>query len=130
MHGAEAVRVNSEARNVVAILTPTLGTPLLLPLRWFTQEFRYYVLYLPILHTRPRGEAIFAAAQLIAVWSVLYFAATHELFAACWYGWIIPGRIASMALACTFDYLPHRPHSVSRYEDPYKVTLAHVHNVG
>jgi ring-1,2-phenylacetyl-CoA epoxidase subunit PaaE len=99
------------------------GHPWLLPLRWLTQEFRYYMLYLPILHTRSTWEVLLVVGHLAAVWGLVAYTVHAGLFSACLYGWLIPGRIASMLLACTFDYLPHRPHTVTREEDPYKVGL-------
>jgi fatty acid desaturase len=36
--------------------------------------------------------------------------------------WMIPMRIAIMFLACTFDYIVHRPHTIQRSSDTYRTT--------
>jgi fatty acid desaturase len=36
--------------------------------------------------------------------------------------WLLPTRLAVMALAFLFDYVPHRPHQVPARQDAYKAT--------
>ena len=79
-------------------------------------------IYLPKLHTRPRVEAIWS---IVSLTSLLVFIVTlwrsgyaNTLL----YGWLLPGRAAIGLLAYFFDYLPHRPHKVSKRDDPYKAT--------
>jgi beta-carotene hydroxylase len=93
----------------------------LLPFHWITIEIIYYKIYLPILFQRPAFEC-FSSLLLITVsiFSV-YFGLSHHREIAIW-GWLVPGRIALAMLACTFDYLPHRPHSATRWENSIAAT--------
>jgi beta-carotene hydroxylase len=38
------------------------------------------------------------------------------------FGWVLPGRLAVIALAYAFDYLPHRPERTLRSENEYTAT--------
>lgn len=120
MHLQHHKHTNDEASDPDA--WSTHGSYWSLPLRWLTQEFYYYVLYLPILHTRPATEATCTSIQLATVLACYTVAGWTGHFTAVLYGWIIPARLASMLLACTFGYLPHRPHNITRAENPYKAT--------
>lgn len=93
-----------------------------LPLRWMSQDLHYYGVYLKAWGQRPAGERAEAAltlALLLALvvslvslgygWQVLLF-------------WWIPTRLAVMALAFLFDYVPHRPHQIPARQDAYRAT--------
>lgn len=96
-----------------------------LPFRWATIELRYYSLYLPLLVSRtaprPPREVVATLAQLaaqIAAIAWLWPAHAHTV----WYAWLLPGRVALALLAYSFDYLPHRPHTATRAQDPIAAT--------
>jgi beta-carotene hydroxylase len=99
-----------------------LGPWFLLPLRWLTVDLSYYARYLPLLSTRPFSEACGAVAQLawhaMWMWHLTVAGYGHVVL----YAWLIPGRLALAWLAFTFDYLPHRPHSHTRAENPIAAT--------
>lgn len=99
-----------------------MGPNYLLPLRWLTIEIKYYVLYLPKLYSRPRLEVISAILALLcmisSIWTLCHYGYGHTIL----WGWILPGRIATSLLAFFFDYLPHRPHSVSKHVSPFVAT--------
>lgn len=102
------------------------GPSYLLPLRWMSIEFKYYTLYLPKLHTRPLAEAIAAAVQLIILVGIIILLLRGSFgndaqYAAVW-GWLVPGRVAVWLLAFFFDYLPHRPHKIGRFESEFAAT--------
>ena len=98
------------------------GPTVLLPLRWMTIEIKYYITYLPKLHTRPASEAFSAVTQLVVMIVVLVWLFQSGYGNTVLYGWVLPGRFSAMILAYAFDYLPHRPHKVSRYRDMYEAT--------
>jgi fatty acid desaturase len=98
------------------------GPSFLLPLRWLTMELKYYAIYLPKLHTRPRAEAIWSIAVLLGMIASIRALYYHGYGDTILWGWILPGRLATALLACFFDYLPHRPHKVSRHESPFVAT--------
>lgn len=85
-------------------------------------EIKYYVVYLPKLHTRPRSEAVQAililVAMVLTIWALFSLGYGRTIL----WGWILPGRLATAFLAFFFDYLPHRPHLVSKRENPYVAT--------
>ena len=92
-----------------------------LPLRWFTQDIGYLFFYLPRWRTRPWTES----AELL-LFSCLYvgIAASSLLLNPIWFygfcmGWFIPARLALFALAATFSWLPHEPHTET---DRYRAT--------
>ena len=98
------------------------GPTLLLPLRWFSIEYKYYTSYLPKLHLRPRGEALWTIVSLTAMIALIVTLCRSGYGTVVFYGWLLPGRIAIGLLAYFFDYLPHRPHKISKKADPYKAT--------
>lgn len=98
------------------------GSKWLLPLRWLTTDLYYYWFYLRRMRTRPMGEQL-----EIFIVSAFYVV----LFAVAWiagYGtealvyWVLPARIAIMALSFTFNYLPHTPYQVKAEDDVYRAT--------
>jgi fatty acid desaturase len=98
------------------------GPIALLPLRWLSQEFHYYVPYLGNLGSRPRAEAVTVVVTIVALWSSVVWAALHGQFATVAVAWLLPTRLAVCALAYSFDYVPHRPHSTPRSQSLYGST--------
>jgi fatty acid desaturase len=96
----------------------------MLPLRWLTQDLRYYFLYARVLRSRPQRERIeaIANATLMAGVVALLVATGHGRDALLY--WLLPARIAIAFLAFGFDWLPHRPHVVPAKVDRYQATSA------
>ena len=93
-----------------------------LPLRWLTQDLHYYARYLPD-RSRPRAERLEAITTMVVLWGC---AAALLLTPLAWtvlMAWVLPGRLALGLLSCTFDYLPHRPHTVLGKADRYGATV-------
>lgn len=67
-------------------------------------------------------EAASVILQLCLIFSVIGFLWYHGYghHIAC--AWLIPGRLALGLLSFSFDYLPHRPHTVEMTQNPYKAT--------
>jgi len=92
------------------------------PLPWLTQDVRYYVYIAARWRTRSSAElaetvGVLAACALIAATGV---AAGHARVVV--WGWLVPARLALALLACSFDWLPHRPHEVPARVDPCRAT--------
>jgi len=63
--------------------------------------------------------------QLLLIASaVVYFTLFSSAVASrtAFWCWFVSGRLALMFLAFSFDYLPHRPHTSMRSENPIKAT--------
>jgi fatty acid desaturase len=94
-----------------------------LPLRWLTQDFHYYVVYLRARQNRRRRERLEVIATLAT------FGAIAAVGAALGHGaivatWLVAARVAIAVLAFAFDYLPHRPHRVTAKQDRFAATSA------
>jgi len=98
------------------------GPVYLLPLRWMTLELKYYVSYLPKLHTRPQLEQLVAVTELVVMYGFMFALFQYGYGREALYGWVIPGRVSVFILGYLFDYLPHRPHGIPKKVDPYKAT--------
>jgi beta-carotene hydroxylase len=100
------------------------GPTVLLPLRWLSIELKYYAKYLPMIFmgTRPREEVTSVLLQLVLMISAVVIVYKHGFGNTAFFAWILPGRLAMGALAYCFDYLPHRPHKVSKAESPAEAT--------
>lgn len=100
------------------------GPALLLPLRWLTIEIKYYMCYLGKVFTgeRPLIESIVSVITMAGyiVGSYLLIQAGYARVVI--FGMLLPGRLAIGLLAFFFDYLPHRPHAVSRAANEYVAT--------
>jgi beta-carotene hydroxylase len=95
-----------------------------LPFRWMLIEVKQYHNYLPKVFAlqRPLFESV-ASLTLMGGYVTAAVVATKRGYGTeVLYGWIFPGRIALALLAFAFDYLPHRPHDVTRAESDYKAT--------
>lgn len=91
---------------------------LTMPLRWNVLEAKYYISYLPILHTRPSWETLDVVVTLALRAALLWTGLTYSWFS--WsdlfYFWVLPAQIAKCILAATFDWIPHHPSlDTSRY---------------
>ncbi len=99
------------------------GPRLLLPLRWLTQDLHYYLFYVRRWNQQPKAariELITTFTVLAVMWSILiYMGFGFELL----FGWLIPSRLAIMFLAYSFDYLPHKPHTIYGREDRFRATI-------
>ena len=93
-----------------------------LPFRWATQDVIYRRFYKRHWACRPRAERL----ELVAISVVEYGAILACLGAGLGWEvlwlWVAPAKLTLTALAYTFDYLPHRPHTVTAAEDRYKTT--------
>jgi len=99
-----------------------LGPRWALPLRWTLADFAQWAFYFRRARGRPPAElahtvAGFGAIAAAAAWGVW---AGHG-WALLW-AWILPARIAVFVLAFSFDWLVHRPHTVTAAEDRLRAT--------
>jgi beta-carotene hydroxylase len=96
------------------------GPAWLLPLRWLTQDARYYWIYAR--RARPPLERIEAYGTMVL------FVATALVLASLGHGravvlyWLLPARLAIGVLAYAFDYVPHRPHQITAKQDRMRAT--------
>ncbi len=97
------------------------GIALLRPLQWASQEFHYYVPYLSIISQKPLVERVEVIVTLFASYAFVIHAANTIGWKLVWI-WILPLRIAVILLAWMFDYIPHRPHQLTRKQDMYGST--------
>jgi fatty acid desaturase len=92
------------------------------PLRWATQDIRYWFFYFPRIGTRPRGELIelgLTAAIVVGIFAALISAGFGmELLVYC----IIPTRINILFLGFAFDFLPHHGLEATPQDDRFKTT--------
>lgn len=103
------------------------GPVWLLPLRWLTQDFHYYVRYIAVARQRPRAEALETLGTVLAVYGALgLLLATGSAEQALLFVFL-PTRLAIMLLAFAFDYLPHVPHLVTGKQDRYRATAIYDH---
>ena len=99
------------------------GPVWLLPCKWLTQNFHYYYLYLPLLMKRPRQEASSTIIQLGSIIAIVTWGLrSDDYYLTFMYTILLPGLLAIFPLAYAFDYLPHRPHIVTREENVFKAT--------
>lgn len=96
--------------------------PWLLLLRFVTQDITYLRFYAR--RSRPVSERLeLAAAAALCAFALLGAAYLgREAVFAVVVGWIVPARVALAALAATFAWLPHAPHTATAAEDPYRAT--------
>jgi beta-carotene hydroxylase len=94
----------------------------LLPLRWITQDAHYYFVYLKAGRNRAEMAEVVGvlAAQLVAV-VALCVSGRADLALV----WFLSSRLALGFLAYSFDYLPHRPHTVRGKDNRYLATSVH-----
>ena len=98
------------------------GPWFVLPLRWLSQDLHYYAFYFGRWSERPVAERRETAATLTAFALLAALAMWATSPEAVLLGWLIPARLAIAGLAYGFDYLPHRPHTVTSKQDRYQAT--------
>ncbi len=98
------------------------GPTLLLPLRWLTIEAKYYTQYLTFIRNRPTLEASITLSLILFYILAMWQAVNRGYGSVLLWGVVVPGRLAVALLAYFFDYLPHRPHFVTRKEDQFAAT--------
>jgi fatty acid desaturase len=94
-----------------------------MPMRWATQDVVYLIHYARRWTLRPwpeRADLLSSAALLLVVGLAAQQA--DALFAVV-LGWWVPARIALVALAATFTWLPHRPLATGRTRWPTRSSL-------
>lgn len=92
-----------------------------LPLRWLTQDIGYLRYYFSRWATRPRLERanLVLCGSFYIVIAVGAGMLSPPLLLALLLGWMLPARLALLALAATFSWLPHAPHHST---DAYQAT--------
>jgi fatty acid desaturase len=103
------------------------GPKWLLPLHWMTQDLYYYFVYLSRWNSRPRWERTETLATLVVLYGTILGLCFAGFALETLMIWVIPSRIAQMLLAWTFDYLPHRPHTITAAENRFKASLILLH---
>ncbi len=93
-----------------------------LPLRWLSQDAHYYTRYLPDA-SRPKAEKAESIVTMVVLWASVLALLTTPLALTVLLAWVLPGRLAIALLAFTFDYLPHRPHTITGREDRHRATV-------
>jgi fatty acid desaturase len=99
-----------------------LGPRWALPLRWAITDLAQYGFYFRHWSRRPLAERLetvlgLGAIAAAAAWGV----ASGHGWALLW-AWILPARIALFVLAFSFDYVVHRPHTVTAAQDRLRAT--------
>ena len=100
----------------------SFGPWFILPLRWATIEFRHYYCYFSAFFARPLSELSLAIGQLCFNYGLVWYCFHIGHGSTAFFGWVLPSRTAIFLLALFFDYLPHRPHSHTRWENEYLAT--------
>lgn len=98
------------------------GPWFLLPLRWATQDLRYYGLYAKRLSSRPAREWLEILATMALYVAVIVAAVVSGHGGDLLLFWILPARLVVTFLGFSFDWLPHRPHNVPAKVDPMQAT--------
>lgn len=94
-------------------------------LRWSIKDLHYVARYLAVASRRPRREVVASALGLVAIWgtAIGLAIAGHALEVVVL--WLVPSRLAILALSIGFDWLPHQPRDVRGIDDPYRATVVH-----
>jgi fatty acid desaturase len=98
------------------------GPTWLLPLRWLTQDLHYYARVLgghANLGRLALSEIVLAVGLQVAAGVLFVLNGEGLVFVLVV---LVPARLATAALAYAFDYLPHRPHTISSREDRFRAT--------
>lgn len=93
-----------------------------LPLRWWTQDLHYYVIYARVWSERPVRERIEVVGTLLAVAAAIFALASAGHGWDVLVLWMLPARVAIGLLAFFFDYLPHHPHEIEAKVDRFEAT--------
>lgn len=95
------------------------------PLRWLTMELPYLLTYRRRTKVASRGERLEMAISSLLSTSLLVAPLFFGHWRAVLFGWVIPAKIAGVFLAYAFDYLPHRPHTITSRVDRFRATIVH-----
>lgn len=98
------------------------GNKLLLPLRWATQDLYYYAFIGRHWSTRTKAERVELVGMLVVQLAILATLVVSGHGWAALVAWVIPSRVAIVALAFAFDYLPHIPHDIPARVDRERAT--------
>ena len=90
------------------------------PLRWATVDLHYLVFYLPKLRSRPRAEQVELGVTWLLVGGASAAAVAAGHLDAVLLLYLLPIRMAVLALGWSFDYLPHTGLHATR--DAYRAT--------
>lgn len=93
-----------------------------LPLRWLSQDLHYYARFLPD-GSRPRAERVEGIVTAGFYWGLALGLLLSPLGLTVLLGWVLPARLAIAFLSFSFDYLPHRPHTVLARTDRHAATV-------
>ncbi|HYV46101.1 MAG TPA: fatty acid desaturase [Myxococcaceae bacterium] len=98
------------------------GPRWMLPLRWAVADLAQWGWYLRYARDRSLAERVQSVIGLSTIaTAVVWGVSTGHGWALFW-AWILPSRIAVLALAFSFDWLVHRPHTVTAAEDRLRAT--------
>jgi beta-carotene hydroxylase len=94
-----------------------------MPLKWVTQLHSYIVHYVRHRAERPLSEVVESYAMMaVQVFYPLISLALYGKESNAFWCYALPGYLAVGFLACSFDYLPHRPHSTTDIYQSTNVT--------
>ena len=91
---------------------------LLLPFKWMVHLFHYFGYFYKLKGKYPEQWRTLYLWNLFFVGPVICVFPLWDLLVL----WIIPAQIAIIFMVCMFDYVPHKPHKVTRKQDIYKCT--------
>ena len=87
-----------------------------LPFKWLVHMFHYFVFFFKIRHKYPQEWGSLLRWYIAFVLPVLCIFRLSDLIVL----WLLPTQIAITFMVCMFDYIPHKPHKITRHEDIYK----------
>ena len=100
----------------------SLGPRWQLPLRWLSMDIQYAVFWMRRMHQRPIGEvAATIGMPMLGVAGLFWAGLTGHLLTVIVLV-IVPQRLAGMALAWAFDYLPHHELTATARQDEFQAT--------
>jgi fatty acid desaturase len=94
----------------------------LLPLRWSLMEQYYQVNFVRNWRRHTRRDKLEVLCTIAFYYTAWFCVVRAGHGAALALYWLVPKLLATCALGWAFDYVPHRPHTVTRAESLYKCT--------
>ena len=91
---------------------------LLLPIKWITHIYHYFFHFYTIRHQYRRELIILIMWYCGFVFPIIYSMNFWDLLVL----WLLPAHIAITFMVCVFDYIPHKPHKITRKQNIYKCT--------
>ena len=89
-----------------------------LPFKWLTHTLHYF--YFFFTHKELYKNRIYHMIYWIAfVWTLPFLFLKSNDFMILWF---IPSQLATIVTIYMFDYVPHKPHNISIYENKYQCT--------